>query len=46
MQNNDTVLFVSPAPDLNNPASGEGTRLRNLSLELSECGWQVFTLVP
>ncbi len=46
MQNNDTVLFVSPGPDLNNPASGEGTRLRNLSLELSECGWQVFTLVP
>lgn len=46
MQSSDTVLFVSPGPNLSNPASGEGTRLRNLSRELSERGWRVLALVP
>lgn len=46
MRTNSTVLFVSPGPDLLNPASGEGTRLKNLSRELSERGWRVLTLVP
>lgn len=46
MPSNDTVLFVSPGPDLSNPASGEGTRLRNLSRELATRDWTVFTLVP
>jgi glycosyltransferase involved in cell wall biosynthesis len=46
MQSNDTVLFVSPGPDLSNPASGEGARLRNLSRELANQGWDVLALVP
>lgn len=46
MQSSRTVLFVSPGPDLSSPASGEGTRLRNFSRELSERGWRTLTLVP
>lgn len=46
MPNSETVLFVSSGPDLSNPASGEGTRLRNLSRELSSRGWRVLTFVP
>jgi glycosyltransferase involved in cell wall biosynthesis len=46
MRSDGTVLFVSPGPDLSNPVSGEGMRLRNLSRELSNRGWRVLTLVP
>lgn len=46
MRSSDTVLFVSPGPNLTNPASGEGTRLKNLSRKLSERGWRVLALVP
>lgn len=41
-----TVLFVSPGPELGTPASGEGTRLKHLSRELAERGWEVLALVP
>lgn len=40
-----SVLFISPGPDLSTPSSGEGTRLRRLSQELSGT-WQVYVLVP
>lgn len=41
-----SVLFVSPGPSLANPASGEGTRLQQLSRGLDDRGWDVLALVP
>ncbi|MFC7135341.1 MULTISPECIES: glycosyltransferase family 4 protein [Salinibaculum] len=46
MKNCNTVLFVSLGPDLTNPASGAGTRLKYLSRELADQGWRVLALVP
>lgn len=40
------VLFVSPAPSLSTPASGDGTRLKHLSRGLVERGWDVLGLMP
>lgn len=40
-----SVLFISPGPDLATPSSGEGTRLKELSRELSDT-WAVYALVP
>jgi hypothetical protein len=47
MQRNSNVrvLFISPGSSISNPASGEGTRLRQLSRYLAS-SFDVYSLVP
>lgn len=39
------VLFISPGPSISNPASGEGTRLHQLSRHLAS-SFDMYSLVP
>ena len=47
MQRNSNlrILFISPGPSISNPASGEGTRLHQLSRRLSD-SFDIYSLVP